>query len=172
NDGRVLTEVLTVTPGHTDDPRYQPLAACYKQLNSCVGRFGTAALVGDTGALGSGSPSDDSQYTAFASSLTTLGAPRDSLPTALKEDLHAAASGGGLSANADDELQQCNALIEQAESLAASQSTTTTTSTTVTTTTEPTPTTSTTTEPTTTSTTTTLTGPQCSTGADCPGVDS
>ena len=48
DDGRVLTEVLTVTPGHTADPRYQALAVCYKQLNSCVGRFATAALVGDT----------------------------------------------------------------------------------------------------------------------------
>src|SRR5262245_66267903 len=84
-DGRVLTEVLTVTPGHTDDPRYQPLAACYKQLNSCVGRFGTAALIGDTAALVSGSPSDDTQYTDFGSSLTTLGPQRDALVTATQQ---------------------------------------------------------------------------------------
>src|SRR5262249_33301954 len=121
NDGRVLTEVLTVTPGHTDDPRYQPLAVCYKQLNSCVGRFGTAALVGDTAALVSGSPSDDSAYAAFVGSLTTLGAQRDALATAIKQDLDAAAFGSGLSADADSELDQCNALIEQVEALAAPQ---------------------------------------------------
>jgi len=125
DDGRVLTEVLTLTPGHTDDPRYQPLAACDKQLNSCVGRFGTAALVGDTAALLSGSPSDDSQYTDFLASLTTLGAQRDALATAIKEDLGNAAFGSGLSANADSELEQCNALIVQVESLAGVQGTST-----------------------------------------------
>ena len=45
DDGRVLTEDLSTAPGHTGDPNYQPLAICYKQLNSSVGRFGTAALV-------------------------------------------------------------------------------------------------------------------------------
>jgi len=152
DDGRVLTEALSMTPGHTDDPRYQPLAACYKQLNSCVGRFGTAALVGDTAALVSGSPGDDSAYGAFVASLTTLGAQRDALATAIKEDLDAAAFGSGLSADADSELAQCNDLIEQAESLAAAQPTTTTTMTTSSTTTT---TVSTTTQPTSTTTTTT-----------------
>jgi hypothetical protein len=65
----VLTEVLTVTPGHTADPRYQPLAVCYKQLNFCVGRFATAALVGDTHALASGkclAPVDQAEQLAAA----------------------------------------------------------------------------------------------------------
>jgi len=160
-DGRVLTEALSVTPGHTDDPRYQPLAVCYKQLNSCVGRFGTAALVGDTVALASGSPSDDSQYTSFVASLAALGAQRDTLASAIKADLDNAAFGSGLSADADSELEQCNALIEQAESLAAAQGSTTTTSTSTSTTnssittTTQTPETSTTTQPTSSTTTTT-----------------
>src|SRR5262249_10921241 len=171
DDGRVLTEALTVTPGHTDDPRYQPLAVCYKQLNSCVGRFGTAALVGDTAALVSGRPSDASQYTAFVTSLTTLGAQRDALATAIKQDLDAAAFGSGLSADADSELEQCNALIERVEALAAAQpTTTTTTSTTSTTTMASTTTTSTTTTTTaaastTTQPTSTTTLPQCQTPA-------
>src|SRR5437588_2666774 len=53
-DGRVLVEHLTVTPGHTSDLNFQPLAVCYKQLNASVGRFGHAVLVGDTAALKSG----------------------------------------------------------------------------------------------------------------------
>jgi hypothetical protein len=125
-------------------------------------------------ALVSGSPSDDSQYTGFVASLATLGAQRDALATAIKADLDSAAFGSGLSANADSELEQCNALIEQAENLAAAQATTTTTSSTSTTspsvtTTTQTPDTSTTTQPTSSSTTTTT--PQCQTGADCPGSD-
>jgi len=119
DDGRVLTEVLTVTPGHTADPRYQPLAVCYKQLNSCVGRFATAALVGDTHALASGSPADDSQYETFLASLTALGAERDALATTIKNDLDGAAFGAGLSADADTELQECLGLVDQAEQLAA-----------------------------------------------------
>src|SRR5262249_44880749 len=129
DDGRVLTEVLSVTPGQTADPRFQPLAACYKQLNSCVGRFATAVLVGDTRALASGSPSDDSQYQSFSANLATLGTQRDALATTIKMDLQAAAFGSGLSANADNELQEGNALIEQAESLAAAHPPTTTPST-------------------------------------------
>jgi hypothetical protein len=132
-DGRLLTEALTVTPGHTDDPRYQPLAVCYKQLNSCVGRFATAALVGDTAALVSGSPSDDSQYTGFVTSLAALGAQRDTLAAAIKADLDSAAFGSGLSADADSELEQCDTLIEQAETLAAAQGTTITSTSTSTT---------------------------------------
>ena len=176
DDGRVLSEVLSVTPGQTADPRYQPLAACYKQLNSCVGRFATAVLVGDTRALASGTPSDDSQYESFSANLATLGTQRDALATTIKMDLAAAASGSGLSADADSELQECNALIEEAESLAASQPTTTTTTTLATTTTTAAPTTTTapattTTLPTTSSSTTTTLAPQCQLPTDCPGSD-
>jgi hypothetical protein len=38
-DGRVVTEVLDTAPGQTSDPEWQPLATCYKQLNSSVGQF-------------------------------------------------------------------------------------------------------------------------------------
>ncbi|MBV8300982.1 MAG: hypothetical protein JOY68_03560, partial [Candidatus Dormibacteraeota bacterium] len=54
NDGRVLTEDLTITPGQTADPNFLPLARCYKQLNSSVGRFGTDVLSADTTALATG----------------------------------------------------------------------------------------------------------------------
>jgi uncharacterized membrane protein len=65
----------------------------------------------------------------FVASLATLGAQRDTLATAIKTDLDSAAFGSGLSADADSELEQCNALIEQAENLAAAQGGTTPTST-------------------------------------------
>jgi len=118
DDGRVLIEALSVTPGYTGDPNYRPLAVCYKQLNSSVGRFGTAALVGDTAALKSGSTGSDSQYTTFSSNLAALGAQRDALATTIKQDLWNAAFGGGLSGNAGSELAQCNSIIGQAEALA------------------------------------------------------
>jgi hypothetical protein len=118
DDGRVLTEDLTVAPGDTGNPNYQPLAQCYKQLNSSVGRFGTAALVGDTNALKSGSSSDDSAYTTYLASMTSLGTQRDALATTIKTDLNNAAFGSGLSANAGTELQNCSSLINQMETLA------------------------------------------------------
>ncbi len=118
DDGRVLAEDLTIKPGHTGDPAYVPLAQCYKQLNASVGRFGTAALVGDTAALNSGSGGSDSQYTTFAASLAAIGAQRDVLATAMKNDLDSAAFGVGLSAGAANELAQCNTLITQVEALA------------------------------------------------------
>jgi hypothetical protein len=120
-DGRVLTEDLSATPGHTSDPTYQPLAACYKQLNSGVGRFGTAALIGDTNALKSGSTADDSTYASFQSNLSNLGGQRDSLATTIKQDLNNAAFGSGLSANAGAELAQCDTLIANMETLAGVQ---------------------------------------------------
>ena len=50
-DGRVLTEDLTFAPGKTGQGQFQPLAVCYKQLNSSVGEFGTDMLVADTAAM-------------------------------------------------------------------------------------------------------------------------
>ena len=37
-DGRVLTEDLTIRPGRTGEPQFEPLAVCYKQLNSSSAR--------------------------------------------------------------------------------------------------------------------------------------
>ena len=50
-DGRVITELLTKVHGDLHSRQVETLAACYKQLNSSVGEFGTATLVADTAAV-------------------------------------------------------------------------------------------------------------------------
>ncbi len=87
DDGRVLTEDLTVTPGKTGDKLFQPLAACYKQLNASVGQFGTDVLVADTAALKTGSSSNDLRYRATLLGIKALGVARDALATRIKSDL-------------------------------------------------------------------------------------
>jgi hypothetical protein len=86
-DGRVLTEDLTIRPGHTGDAGFQPLAACYKQLDSSVGQFGTDVLLADTAALKTGSASHDGIYKWVSSEIKHLGSVRDALATQIKGDL-------------------------------------------------------------------------------------
>ena len=86
-DGRVITEIMWHKPDQTGERAFQPLAACYKQLNSSVGEFGTDVLVADTAALKSGSGTDDSRYERVSGELKWLGAARDALATKIKNDL-------------------------------------------------------------------------------------
>jgi hypothetical protein len=118
SDGRVLTEDLTIAPGATGDKKFQPLAACYKQLNSSVGRFGTDLLVADTAALKTGSSTDDSAYQAVASQIKTLGAQRDALATTIKNDLFAAEFDGTSIPKGSSENAHCNNLLVLADELA------------------------------------------------------
>ena len=115
-DGRVLTEDLTVTPGQTGDTNFVPLARCYKQLNSSVGQFGTDVLVADTAALKTGSPADDSNYMSVSSEIQRLGAQRDMTATQIKSDL-AAAEFANTPVPASD-ISSCQSLITAANSLA------------------------------------------------------
>ncbi|MBV8300412.1 MAG: hypothetical protein JOY68_00635, partial [Candidatus Dormibacteraeota bacterium] len=119
NDGRVLTEDLTITPGQTADPNFLPLARCYKQLNSSVGRFGTDVLSADTTALATGSSSSDSVYTNFLTTqLQPLGVQRDADATQIKTDLwNAEFNNTALPTNND--LQNCNRDLAAADALAA-----------------------------------------------------
>jgi hypothetical protein len=120
-DGRVVTEDLTITPGQTSNPEYQPLAACYKQLNSSVGEFGTSVLVADTKAIQTGTASDDSTYAATLSRLGRLGAQRDVLAGEIKGELFGAAFDNvGLPSNGADQVGECQSLIGQAEHLSGS----------------------------------------------------
>ena len=86
-DGRVLTEDLTVSPGRTNQPGFDQLAKCYKQLNSSVGQFGTDLLVADTEALKTGSSTSDSTYQRVGAEIKLLGTARDALATRIKNDL-------------------------------------------------------------------------------------
>ncbi len=86
-DGRVLTEDMTFRPGKTWQADFQPLAICYKQLNSSVGEFGTEMLVADTKALKTGSSTDDSTYEKVSTKIKMLGGLRDEFATQIKSDL-------------------------------------------------------------------------------------
>ena len=86
-DGRVLTEDMTFRPGKTWQAEFQPLAVCYKQLNSSVGEFGTDMLVADTKALKTGSGAGDSTYQTVSAEIKLLGGLRDEYATQIKNDL-------------------------------------------------------------------------------------
>ena len=116
-DGRVITEDLTITPGKTGQPKFEELAACYKQLNSSVGQFGTDMLVADTAALKTGSSTDDSSYRRVSSEIKLLGAGRDVLARRIKEDLFAAEFDNRPIPGAID-LWACNAMLGAANALA------------------------------------------------------
>ena len=117
DDGRVLTEDLTVAPGKTGDSRFQPLAACYKQLDSSVGRFGTDVLVSDTAALRTGSAGDDSTYQLFSAQLKALGAQRDALATTIKNDLFNAEFNNTSIPHGNSDLAHCNNVLSSADRL-------------------------------------------------------
>ena len=117
-DGRVLTEDLSISPGKTGQGQFQRLAVCYKQLNSSVGEFGTDVLLADTAALKSGSALGDSTYEDVLSKIQSLGNQRDTLATRIKNELFDAefnnkevTAGGNL-------VNQCQSLIGQAGALA------------------------------------------------------
>jgi hypothetical protein len=118
-DGRVLTEDLTIRPGQTGDPRFQPLAVCYKQLNSSVGEFGTDILVADTAALKTGTASDDSSYQKVSAELAGLGTSRDALATQIKGQLFNAEFNNTALPKGDSELAHCNNLLRSADRLAS-----------------------------------------------------
>jgi hypothetical protein len=80
SDGRVLNEFIDESHlpvglrGHRET--LLQLGAAYKQLNACVGQFGTDTLTLSTKAIESTSP-NDVQYKADMAQLQALGASRD-----------------------------------------------------------------------------------------------
>ena len=117
-DGRVLTEIMTNPPASTQSSTFLPLAACYKQLNSSVGQFGSDTLAADTQALESGSSTNDSNYATFSSELSSLGSQRDALATTVKDELfNAEFNNTPLPASASNDLTQCTNLLAQAAAL-------------------------------------------------------
>jgi hypothetical protein len=117
SDGRVLTEDMTFAPGKTGERFFQPLAACYKQLNSSVGTFGTDVLVADTAAVKTGSSADDAAYQAMSSQIKSLGAQRDALATLIKNDLFNAEFNGTPIPRGNSENAHCQNLLELAGEL-------------------------------------------------------
>ena len=117
SDGRVLTEIMSDAPGATKNPLFVPLAACYKQLNSSVGSFGTDTLVADTRALETSSPGD-AVYNTFLGRLTALGTQRNALAAAIKGELsNAEFNGVDLPKGAFLQLFGCYGLLFEAHGL-------------------------------------------------------
>lgn len=117
HDGRVITEILA-HPNHAlGAPGVAELGACYKQLNSSVGEFGTATLQAATAAIGGSSPGDAS-YLATDQALSHLAQHRDHLAGVIKAELEAAAFGDVPVHNAAGLTLGCQLLIHDAQRLA------------------------------------------------------
>ena len=117
SDGRALTEIMSAAPAATKNQLFAPLAACYKQLNSSVGSFGTDTLVADTRAIEASSPGD-ATYGTFLARLTALGDQRNALATAIKNELsNAEFNGVDLPRGAFLQLFGCYGVLYEAHSL-------------------------------------------------------
>jgi hypothetical protein len=113
HDGRVVTELLAHPFGELHSPQVSSLGACYKQLNSSVGQFGTATLQADTTAIESTS-SGDTAYTDAVARLTKLDQQRDQLAQKIKDGLEGAAFQGESIQNPLGLTQSCQAIITAA----------------------------------------------------------
>ena len=92
------------------------LGACYKQLNSSVGEFGTDTLQAATKAIESTSPGD-SKYLATDSALRALELARDQLALRIKGELEAAAFGNAAVHDVLSQIAGCNLVIASAHLL-------------------------------------------------------
>ena len=118
HDGRVITQILT-DPNHAlSQPGVALLGACYKQLNSSVGQFGTDTLIASTAGIESNS-SGDATYNHVEHSLHALDVARDRLAGAIKGELEAAAFGNTEIHGAFGQTAACGALIAAAHALAS-----------------------------------------------------
>jgi len=118
HDGRVITEVVTHPGPALSAPGVTALGACYKQLNSSVGEFGTATLQAATAAMEGSSPGDAS-YLRTDKTLSALERARDRLAGEIKGELDAAAFSGTGVRDAAGQTRACRALIGAAGQLAA-----------------------------------------------------
>jgi hypothetical protein len=118
HDGRVITQILTNPNSALSRPGVAALGACYKQLNSSVGEFGTDTLIASTAALESNS-AGDTTYTHIEHALGVLGAARDKLAGAIKGELEAAAFGNVTIHGVAAQTVACEGLIGAAHALAS-----------------------------------------------------
>ena len=118
HDGRVITEILTHPNAALAAPGVATLGACYKQLNSSVGQFGTATLEAATTAIESSSRGD-ATYLGTDRALASLDRARDRLAGQIKGELEGAAFADMGIRGAVGQTLACRALIGAAEHLAA-----------------------------------------------------
>jgi len=117
-DGRVITQILARPNNALSGRDVTKLGACYKQLNSSVGQFGAATLTASTNAIESATPGDH-EFTSVNNRLAGLDDERDGLATQIKDELWAAANWDVPVFGAQGQLQHCQAIIGQAQDLAA-----------------------------------------------------
>jgi hypothetical protein len=118
HDGRVISEVLAGPDQALAAPGVAALGACYKQLNSSVGQFGTYTLQASTKAVESSTPGD-SKYKFVNAALGALDRARDALALHIKAELEAAAFGNVPVIAAPIQTGACQALIATAKNLAS-----------------------------------------------------
>ncbi len=112
-DGRVISQVLAKPSHAISSPTVEALGACYKQLNSSVGEFGTSTLKASTRGLESTSP-DDRVYTNTEAALSLLDRIRDVVAGHTKNSLESAEFSGIPVRDARGQLAACDAVITAA----------------------------------------------------------
>jgi hypothetical protein len=116
HDGRVITQILE-HPNHAlRGDEVTDLGACYKQLNSSVGEFGTDTLIAATNGIESTSPGDV-VYQTTDKVLRSLEIVRDRLAEFIKGELERAAFDDQRIHHADAQTRACEALIRVAHHL-------------------------------------------------------
>ena len=116
HDGRVITQVLTHPNRALTGAGVTDLGLCYKQLNSSVGKFGTATLKFATKGIESNSPGDN-RYLATDKRLRTLDIRRDRVAGVIKQELENAAFNNTPVRNVSSLTSACEGLISTAEHL-------------------------------------------------------
>jgi hypothetical protein len=117
HDGRVITQVLINRNRALRAAGVTDLGLCYKQLNSSVGKFGTATLKAATTGIESTSPGDK-KYLATDKALATLGKSRDALAGVIKQGLENAAFNNTKISDVGKLTSACQGLIGAAQALA------------------------------------------------------
>jgi hypothetical protein len=118
HDGRVVTQLLTRPDQALAASGVSTLGACYKQLNSSVGQFGTATLQASTNAVESTS-AGDAAYIHTNQALTALEKVRDALAGKIKGELEAAAFRNTRVLGASAQAVACQAVIAAAKHVEA-----------------------------------------------------
>ncbi len=117
HDGRVISQILTDPTSALSQPGVAQLGACYKQLNSSVGEFGTDTLIASTAAIESSS-ANDTTYQHVDHVLSTLEGTRDHLAATIKGELEDAAFGNVTIDGTASQLTSCEDVLGIAHELA------------------------------------------------------
>ena len=116
-DGRVISQILAHPSRALRGDRVGDLGACYKQLNSSVGKFAAYTLVASTSAVKSDT-SGDALFAAVNAKLFALEKARDALAGLIKSELNAAAFWNIPVRGAEDQTHACEQLIGKAAQVA------------------------------------------------------